>query len=260
MLGKLMKYELKATSRFFLPLFGAMIAISFVSRLFQIFDRISALDLAAPRSMSIIIAWLLIIIIAIITLVITIQRFNKNLLQNEGYLTLTLPVKTESVILSKLFVSSIWYFASGIVITASIILLSGVDISFTDIGNYFSNIFSSTSLTSGETWLVIFELIVLALLSAFMPVLLIYTCLSLGMLVNNHRWLLSFGAFFVITTIMQLCASLTVTPLLWESVNYWSPFDLLQLLLLGATCVLLVHCTAFFFLTRYMLRYRLNLH
>jgi len=258
MLAKLMKYELKATSRLFLPLFGAMIAMSLVNRLFQMVDSATALNMTTPRIVSIIISTVLFIATGVVALVIMIQRFNKNLLQNEGYLMLTLPVKIESLILSKLFVSSIWYVVSCVVVSISMVLAYSVNITMDGISNTIGSLFS---LASGQDALISFETIAMAILGIFATVLLIYTCLALGMLANNHRGLVAFGAFFAISTILQITASIAIVLLAaWGFSATWSTFAFSQLILLGIIGMLLVLCIVFFFVTRHMLRYRLNLH
>ena len=86
MLGKLMKYEFMATGRTFLPLFAALILVSIVNRL------LSSLGLNVPSAIGTVVSVILMVGVAVVTLLITLQRFRNNLLSNEGYLMMTLPV------------------------------------------------------------------------------------------------------------------------------------------------------------------------
>ena len=88
MLGKLLKYELKATSRVFIPLYIAILVVSIVNGLSLNLEILNIQGLAT------IVLMCLFISLFVITIVVTIQRFNKNLLKDEGYLMFTLPVNS----------------------------------------------------------------------------------------------------------------------------------------------------------------------
>jgi type IV secretory pathway VirB3-like protein len=92
MLGKLLKYEFKATSRIFLPMFGALLIVAAFSRLFM------SLSFDVPSVIGVTVSVIMIIGIIVMTFLLTIQRFNKNLLGSEGYLMFTLPVSTDRLI------------------------------------------------------------------------------------------------------------------------------------------------------------------
>ena len=84
MLGNLLKYELKATSRVFIPLYIAILVVSIVNGLSLNLEILNIQGLAT------IVLMCLFISLFVITIVVTIQRFNKNLLKDEGYLMLGL--------------------------------------------------------------------------------------------------------------------------------------------------------------------------
>jgi len=113
MLGKLMKYELKATGRIMLPLYGSMIIMAFlchfsVNYLSRQPFRFSGLI----NVLLISVFTLLTIAVGFMTVFLMAQRFYGNLLGDEGYLMFTLPVTVPGNIFSKLLVSIIWFFAS----------------------------------------------------------------------------------------------------------------------------------------------------
>ncbi len=58
------------------------------------------------------------------TLTMMIQRFNKNLLSDEGYLMHTLPVKPWKHIASKLLASMLWMIGSVVVALISILVIT----------------------------------------------------------------------------------------------------------------------------------------
>lgn len=117
MLRKLIKYEFKATGRIFFPLYLALIIIAFIQRLFFQFNIenmgsivINILSLIVPSLFGAIV-----MAICVVTFVMTIQRFYKNMLGREGYLMFTLPVSVSKLIWSKLIVVMVWIILSVIV-------------------------------------------------------------------------------------------------------------------------------------------------
>lgn len=60
------------------------------------------------------------------TFVLVINRFRSNIYGRQGYLTMTLPVNSHQLILSKLVASLVWYFLAGI----TALLAIGIVISF----------------------------------------------------------------------------------------------------------------------------------
>ncbi|MEI3280961.1 MAG: hypothetical protein V8R46_09675 [Eubacterium ramulus] len=66
---------------------------------------------------------LLIVALMIVTIVMVLQRFYKNLLKGEGYLMHTLPVPTWMLVASKVISSLIWILLSIAVLFVSIFVL-----------------------------------------------------------------------------------------------------------------------------------------
>ena len=111
MLGKLLKYEFKATSRILLPLYGALLIFAFIVKIF-IGTKLDGVNMdflgGIPAVVSIFTYGATMAAVFIVTIFIIIQRFYKNLLGDEGYLMNTLPVSTTSNISSKLISAIIW--------------------------------------------------------------------------------------------------------------------------------------------------------
>jgi hypothetical protein len=261
MLKKLMKYEFMATGRVFLPLFAALILISLVNKL------LSYLPVDAPQIIGTIISVILMVGIIVLTLVITVQRFRSNLMSNEGYLMMTLPVSTDRLILSKMFVASIWTVASGIVVIISIMIMAMSSISFADLAKAFRPIGEYIAASPARSTVYIIEIVVMIAVSVFSGILMLYTCLALSMLVNKRRGLFSFGAFIVITTAMQIIVTLLgVAGVVFylPSFQTLSIYDLdveglVQTVFLIWLVLEAAFGAAFYFITRFMLKNRLNL-
>ncbi len=99
MLGKLIKYDLKALAKILAPLWGVLLVMGLI---FGISIR-SNLDGIGNTMIvfSLVVIVAVIVAIFVMNVIIVIQRFWNGLLQEEGYLMFTLPVTTRSLILSK---------------------------------------------------------------------------------------------------------------------------------------------------------------
>lgn len=113
----MLKYEFKATKRLY---FGLYLALALLSVVLGVTSR-QKHALAHSTSFQnlevilMIVYVSVILAIAVLCFVNTIQRFYQNLLGQEGYLMHTLPVNENQLILSKLLTSMVWVLCSGLV-------------------------------------------------------------------------------------------------------------------------------------------------
>ena len=119
MLGKLMKHEFRATARIMLPVMGAMAALALLANLSI---RGLAGNLSDVPMLKILFTLIIVffgaavVATVVMSLVIMVSRFYRNLLKDEGYLMFTLPVSVHELIWSKLIVSLVWFLATGLLI------------------------------------------------------------------------------------------------------------------------------------------------
>ena len=117
MLKQLLKYEFKATKRLYFGLYLALALLSVV--LGVTFRQEHALAHSTSfQNLQVILMIVyvsVILAIAVLCFVNTVQRFCRNLLGREGYLMHTLPVTETQLILSKLLTSMVWVLCSGLV-------------------------------------------------------------------------------------------------------------------------------------------------
>ena len=107
MLGKLMKHEFRATARIMLPVMGAMVALALLANLSirGLAGNLSDIPMLRILFVLIIIFFSVAVVATIVmSLVIMVSRFYRNLLKDEGYLMFTLPVSVHELIWSKLIV------------------------------------------------------------------------------------------------------------------------------------------------------------
>lgn len=260
MLARLMKYELKATSRWFLPLYAAVLFFAVINRFFisdpyQLEGIFPVKQIAASISMLLYI--ILIVGIMAVTLVVSIQRFYKSLLGDEGYLMFTLPVQTWKHILNKLLIAMLWNLLSGLIAFGSILILvpSG------DLPE-FAEVLTVIHQYIGAAGFVTIPLLVLAA-TAF-GVLQIYAAIALGHLFNKHKLLASFGMYLAVNTVFQFLSMLmipSIANILHKSFNNLmiplpSDINTILIILFAASVTAGAIC---FILTNWLLKKRLNL-
>ena len=113
MLKNLLKYEFRATARTYGGIYLALLAAAGLIGFSLRGDRAAAQSHVFEIGVTI--YSLLVMALVIVTIVTVIQRFTKNLLGREGYLMHTLPVTETQLILSKLLTSMVWVLCSGLV-------------------------------------------------------------------------------------------------------------------------------------------------
>lgn len=208
MLGKLLKYDLKAEYKTYGILYIVLILTSFLSLITSkildnypkniVVEAIQKLFIAGVSVLS--------FSIFIITIVFSISRFYKNLLKDEGYLMHTLPVSTSQLILSKYIAFFIWSIAAAVVVFFAVSISAG--------GFEWINIFAQgyrkgfeivnhQDFTKFNIYLII--LIVITPL-AFMSH--VYLSFAIGQLSNKNKLGMSVAAFVVIYFVEQIVSTI----------------------------------------------------
>ena len=258
MLNKLLKYEFKSTGRTFLPIYGALLITSFLTRLF-VFNK----DFSNSFFLSlfqVVISSLfgfLLMAVCILTLVVSLQRFYKNLLGEEGYLSMTLPVRPWQHILCKSLTSLVWYIFSSIAAILAFVILAyekGM------LGDFFKAIVTLIRRGSLNAQILTAcgEFFLFAALGILAFTMMLYDSMALGQLNANKRLLTSFGAFlalnFLVQILMGVLGNLAVQWVFPMS-SRWA----LNVALLLSIVVELFFLAGFFAITNYILSRKLNL-
>ena len=207
MLGKLLKYELRATGRTFWPLFLGILIFGLITRYFaQGYSDSSGLTYDIMQGVSIFIYGALIMSSFVAILIVIIQRFYRNLLGAEGYLMFTLPVKPGQLIFSKVLATFIWYIIAGIVVCISLIFIFGELYMIDDVIAFFQYEFpyiaEDIRLELGIPWgLAIAEILLPSVIAFACNLLMLYAAISLGHLSAKSKKLTAFVAFIILTTL-----------------------------------------------------------
>ncbi len=210
MLGKLMKYEFKACGRIFFPLYLVILVLSAINGVNlgvnfknELVDGIpmdpSAYNIQTTLTF---VLFALFIALFVITIVLAIQRFKKNLLDDEGYLMFTLPVKSSSLILSKFLIALIYGILSALVAVLSFLIIGviGGGVSIVELFQSFAQV---NLLTEGGEFIV--YMILALLISYGIFILTIYLSLSVGQFpqLSKHRVAAGVIIFFIINLIVS---------------------------------------------------------
>lgn len=241
MFWNLVRYEFKNVNKWYLALYGAVLALSALIGV----QASSLKSIDTPDQQMIMLVFLalvfggLIITLSISTLILIIRRFKGSVYDRQGYLTLTLPVSEHQIILSKLLGAFIWSLASSLVFILSIYIILVLT------GANFLDIFSLEYLFKfymDSFWLSVISFI----LSTVASILCIYLAISIGQLFNEYRTALAVLAYIVIQTILGFVG----LNLRIDDYNWMISFEIVKDLILSV---------AFYLGTYYILKNKVNL-
>ncbi|WP_138268301.1 hypothetical protein [Anaerofustis stercorihominis] len=273
MLSKLIKYEIKATKRIMIPAIIALICVSVLngvlvgistnnilhdSIIYNIFSAVSGS-----------VYMLGIMAILILAAVLSIIRFYKADLSNEGYLTHTLPINIGKEILSKVIVGTLWVILTGLAIIISVLCLvmfsSIFDFASLDINDVI-NIKRAFTIYGGDiakVLLVMFYLLLIIILGCSNKILAVYSAMAVGFSFNKNKILLSFVSYIaisVLTTILTIILGVIfVSPLYNFLNNTLSPIAMAHLVFVGLIAFLLILNIIYFFIVKFFFERKLNL-
>ena len=254
MFSKLLKYELKSVGKWYFALNASVIAISFflgfsiksLEAYAQNYSEISSTHLT--QLIPIILTLIFGILVAgawIATFVIIIRRFYKNVFGHEGYLTLTLPVSSHQLVLSKLLASFIWMIFNAIILVAGITFLI---LPISGIGRFLMYLPQLAAFLTPMEWLAV---LIYVMLSSLSSILMIYLAITIGQLFTDRRALMGFVAYFAMEIILFILSE-TIGDHLIQS----GP----DLMILTYACVeCLIEGVVFYFAINYLLKNKLNI-
>lgn len=238
MLKKCLKHEWKACWKNMALLNGAAIFMGALGGSGFLFSQISELpDLLIVLYLF---AYVLIVIAAsVMTQVLMIQRYYKNLFTDEGYLTNVLPVSATDHILSKMLVFGAWSILNALSVlasfaflllpyairyfTANTLLFYNKAMTFSDFLSYLwaqitgvaDAAFSLIGITN-HIGMALFS-IVGFFASLFFGILLFYAAISIGSLVSSHKILTAVLSYIGMTTVIQIFGGISIVRVFQDS-------------------------------------------
>ena len=270
MLRKLIKHEFRATGRIMLPMYlillitavGANISgRGLIGSSFWVLDTLAVLVVMAFG--------FAIVGSCLLAFVLMIQRFYKNLLQDEGYLMMTLPVSIHQQIWAKLIVSSVWFVLTVLAIIAAAMVVA-YDVGFvTEFFDALRHLLQGfLKLNAGEAVngvVICVESLVFLFLGLAAFSLQFYAALSVGHSFANHKLLTSTGCFFAFQFAMQfLIGGFFVASNQLGFFRFLDRWDLSPLAAVHVGMLMLIGFTVvygaiFYAITTFFLKRRLNL-
>ena len=221
MLGKLLKHEFRAVGRTMLPVMAVLLVLAGLANISIHYIESVGSDFVELVLGLFIAAFVFGVIAAVVMmLVVMIDRFYKNLLKDEGYLMMTLPVNVHALVWSKLIVSFVWFVITALVVCAVIGLtvanLASMQISniaevFRDmppLRELLDSLYRSTGITGARVAGFLAEIFILIIVSGLCACLHFYAAMSLGHCFANNKVLLSVVFFVAISFVFSLLAPL----------------------------------------------------
>ena len=197
MFWNLVRYEFKNVNKWYLALYGAVLALSGLIGI----QAKTYNNLPIKESQPILLVFLalvfggLMITLVISTLILIIRRFKGSVYDRQGYLTLTLPVSEHQIILAKLLGAFIWSLISSAVLVLSIyiilVIIEPNSVDFLAFKDLFQQYLDSISLS-----------LISFILSTVAGILCIYLAISIGQLFNEYRTALAVLAYIVIHVVL----------------------------------------------------------
>lgn len=269
MLGKLFKHEFKATGRNFLLMYAVFAVITICNKVILEITVNSAFW-SMFQDLFMIAYVLTCAIIFVMTAVLIVTRFYKNMMCDEGYLMFTLPVSVTQHLIVKSVTAFVWNVLSFIVFILSVILLLSGHGILTDMINSLSLDIISKLFDETGKQLVIFAIIIVVdvIFGVFYNTFQIYLSIAIGHLVNKHRVLISIVAYFVLNFVIQNIMSFITLAITFINPTFRyidSMEDVGQIIsyfngLFSVSLVLtILFGLGYFFATRYILTKKLNL-
>ena len=269
MLRKLIGYEWKACARACLPIYGALLVVALINRVFSLIGLGRFLG-GVPEVLAAMAYFGVMVAVFVVTTVILIQRFYKSLLGDEGYLMFTLPVTVTQHIWAKSIIALVMSFLSCVATVLSVVILSANSSLLRDVSRFFSELFrmitgSQFGAANGIFYTI--EAVLLVVLFSLAGLLFIYLCISLGHLAKKHRVAMAIVWYFVLTTVMQFLFSIiffttggqNIFEAMFRWVNTIPPSAAIHVGMLVLCLGAAIPGAVFFLGTRYVLKNKLNL-
>lgn len=275
MLIKLLKHEFRATGRVMLPLYLILLAAALGANLsVRVLMDIDFWALNALGGLLLMAFVVAMGAVAVMSIVVMVRRFYKNLLQDEGYVMLTLPCSVHQHIWSKLIVSAVWFAATmAVMVLAGLVSASDVTV-IGDLVRISRDVFRNvTAYYALNGTAIALELLAVCFLGSCLVCLHFYAALSIGHSFSTHKLAWSVGWYFLLQFAVQmffggLMALLDATGLwnwlgdvhilrtMQQSIG---PMGAIHLTMLVVAVLLLVYGAVFYGLTAYFLKNKLNL-
>lgn len=210
MLGRLIRYDLKSTTRFLIVIHAFLLVFSILGRIFLTsripyeIDDIDELLIALTFTIYII----LFVGASLGTIIVIAVRFYKNLFSDEGYLTNTLPVTRGMHLLSKTLSGTIWCIIDSFILYLCATILIAVPPLTNSLSSHWGELLHLLGFSGQSSfYFFLFYMVVLTIIGSLANVVSTQAAIILGQLFNGHKVLGAVVCYFIITTISSIAAT-----------------------------------------------------
>lgn len=274
MLRKLLKYDLKSVFKYWWIAAISSLVLS-VSGGGCISILNSERELPAAMNVLAVIALFLVIFsymaFSILSVILVFTRFYKNFFTDEGYLTFTLPVKRNQLLNSKLIMSTITMFCTGIMLIINVITMLCVGLADEIISiQFLRNIFNGIQVIYDELglYLIIYiiELLILLILCIIFSNLFLFACITIASIITKRAKVITaigiyYAANSVFSFVIQMFYIFGIASLAsWlRNMPRGSEYFVIALVLFGIILFIALFCALLYALQYWMIDRKLNL-
>ena len=284
MLAKLTKHEFTSIARVGLPAYITMLVVSVIGRVMTwvssrqyIIDNVPVSFVKIIKVFSSLISTIYVIAfmsLLILTLFYMIYRFYKNFFTDEGYLMLTLPVRSSSLIFSKLFNTWIWLFFSAVIAILSLYITLGHYDELMDSVNGVFDSLKDVIEREGDylreelgvpLWVFAIEAVICIFMLANRFILTWYAAVSFGLLLSKkHKALGTIFAYIIVDIASWVLMGLFVAGVTKIMPNFLGDLSTsagkaLQASVAGVSITYFIFSALLFWFTSFIMKHRLNL-
>lgn len=270
MLGKLIKYDLMADWKKYAVLYAATLLVSIM--LFTVGKITESIQnniiLEIVEDMIGVVFTTLIVAIGVAVVVLTVMRFYKNVMRDEGYLTHTLPVHTWEILASKLISSYIWFLSALIIGGICIGISVGEPFWLSDAIEDIAKVISEARGSEEKSLIILMMtvIIVSVILSPFFIMTHAYFCFALGNLSNSHKLGVSVLTFFgvniaenIISTIVMTFFAADFNDHQWDTISVLEAFRITNSMMIMMLIISIAISAGFFAAAERIFAKKLNL-
>lgn len=266
MLGKLLKKDVTATSRFFIPLILGYVAACILGKiLFEVFFDFQgrfSMDEKVMNALAIFsmvyLALFIIYFVAyyVMTSVFIVYDFYKTMVSDQAYLTHTLPVKASTLIISKTLTAVFWEAVTNLVIGISFAFFAAGHVSLADVQAVFLEMSETLDIYAFKFMI---YLIVSIVLGAFSGPLMFFASIAIGHLFGKHRIIGAVLSYMGIYAAMQTVSTVVMVVM---GYNFSSSFlfgRFMDHYIWYTILFCVVTTAAFYWITNFVFSRKLNL-
>ena len=270
MVKKLMKYECISYIRSLLPIELVVLGIALITRLVQFAEPKGNNSVAYPIifGSSCVLFGIACVTCLVMTIVLAIVRFYRNLFSGEGYLTFTLPVTKPQILLTKLLGSFLAILTTLVTVFAALNIVCAGDVLvevYRLLGYLFGKFLEACGTVNGIFYVI--EIALAILVGIMTEMLLFYACLSIGQLANKRRILLAIGVYFGYYTFCQILGTvlLVIGTIFGEYIDEWLELMIeqwqfwLHIGFCGFLVMEIIHGVVYYLISRWAVTKKLNL-